>query len=181
MELEDKRTILPVVATAIVAVGIAGWYFIGGSPSGEEAGPVPEVGDVGAATALLELNARLKFSPIVPAAAAPTPPERVFVSENDPRVALNSFRIVGENGFFTPSTIVVGAGENVQVSFTAVDRDYDMAVAAPIGAYVVARKGETQYFGFSMDQEGTYTFMCYRHCPDGGGVSGSIVVVKKNS
>lgn len=179
-EKKGNRGVLTAAGVLVAAVVV--WYGVIGSPArdngaAQNAGSSLPSDDT---LDLIDLNARLRFSPIVPASAALTPPAEVFVSEGGDGATLNSFRIVARNGAFEPSTIVAGAGENMQISFTAVDRDYDMAVAAPIGAYVVAKAGETQYFGFSVAQEGTYTFMCYRLCPEGRRADGTIVILKKN-
>lgn len=160
----------------VAVVVLVAWYGISGGPMGRGNPATPSDNS---SENLIDLNAKLLFSPVVPASAAPTPPEQVFFSGEE-GVRLNSFSIVADRGAFTPSTIVVEGGQNVQVNFTAVDRDYDIGVAAPIGAYVVAKAGETQVFGFSMDQEGTYAFRCQQFCPEGRAIEGSIIILKKN-
>jgi heme/copper-type cytochrome/quinol oxidase subunit 2 len=178
MESQGKKTMLAAVGVVVLALAV--WYGVGGNLTGSPVGP--STADAPLNTTMNDLNARLLFSPIVPVSAAPTPPEQVFfASEQSESVRLNSFTIVADKGSFSPSTIVVGDGENVQINFTAVDRDYDLAVAQPIGAYVRAKAGETQVFGFSTDQVGTYQFMCFQYCPEGRTIEGSIVVLKKNS
>lgn len=91
---------------------------------------------------------------------------------------INIFKLKAENGAFSPNELVFGKGQRVQIEFTAVGADYDLNIALPIGAYIVAKKDKTEVFGFDAEKnkEGVYTFSCRDYCPAGKEMKGKIVV-----
>ena len=77
------------------------------------------------------------------------------------------FTIKAENGTFTPSQIVIQKGDQIQLSFEAVDGTYDFMFTSPIiGFNVTAKKGETKMFGFNSADKptGVYSFGCQNYC-----------------
>ena len=92
--------------------------------------------------------------------------------------SINSFKIKAERGTFSPSELVFEKGQRVQIEFVAVDGDYDLDIAPPIGAYVTAKKGQSSTFGFDAgkNNSGVYTFSCRNYCPEGREMKGTIVV-----
>lgn len=87
------------------------------------------------------------------------------------------FDVTARDGVFEPSRLVLKKGDKVQVNFYAADGEYDMAVAAPIGAHVKAKKGKTAAFGFEAGEAGTYEFTCQDFCPPAKEMRGEFVVV----
>ncbi len=77
------------------------------------------------------------------------------------------FHLEESSSGFSPSTLVIHKTDTVRLQFTAVDGDYDLAIAPPIGAYIAAAKGGSTLFGFDARfvSPGIYTFMCQRLCP----------------
>jgi len=91
---------------------------------------------------------------------------------------ISVFKLKAEQGTFSPSELVLEKGQRVQIEFIAVDADYDLDIAPPIGAYIVAKKGQSSMFGFDAEKnkEGVYTFSCRDYCPAGKEMKGKIVV-----
>ena len=91
--------------------------------------------------------------------------------------SFRSFAIRGENGKFTPSEVIARLNDIVHVTFTAVDKDYDI-VFPSYGMRQAAKKGETKILEFQAVSEGSYKY----YCESCGGVSspanGKIIVVK---
>jgi heme/copper-type cytochrome/quinol oxidase subunit 2 len=89
-----------------------------------------------------------------------------------------SFDISVQNDKFTPSTVTVLVGDTVNISITAVDKDYDFT-QPDYGLSSPLPKGVKKLILFQGTSSGKYTFFC-KSCggPDKGPV-GYIVVVPK--
>lgn len=87
------------------------------------------------------------------------------VKEDTRKVKL--FYLKESSSGFSPSTLVVRKTDTIRLQFTAVDGDYDLAIAPPIGAYIAAAKGGSTLFGFDARSipPGIYTFVCEKLCP----------------
>ena len=72
---------------------------------------------------------------------------------------LRIFEMKGEGGKFVPSTIVVDAGDVVQVKFTAVDADYTVALS-DFGVSKTIKKGTTANVDFQPYDFGQYKITC---------------------
>lgn len=91
-------------------------------------------------------------------------------------VQFSTLDIKAQGGKFVPDTLTVQKGNPVMINFTAVDGTYDIAFQdAKIGFDVIAKKGETQVFGFDTKDKdtGSYKFSCVREC---GSASSSTMV-----
>ena len=77
------------------------------------------------------------------------------------------FRLKESSSGFFPSSIVIHRTDTVRFEFTALDGDYDLAIAPPIGAYIAAAKGGSTLFGFDARSipPGVYIFVCQKLCP----------------
>lgn len=89
-----------------------------------------------------------------------------------------SFNISVQNDKFTPSTVTVLVGDTVNISITAVDKDYDFT-QPDYGLSSPLPKGVKKLILFQGMTSGKYTFFC-KSCggPDKGPV-GYIVVVPR--
>lgn len=120
-----------------------------------------------------------KFSEVVPSDASPTSPDKVITEKLTGRKeSVTVYKIVAESWTYKPDRLVVKKGEQVNLHFEAIDRDYDLEIAAPIGAYVYAKKGELMIIGFGAEMVGTYEMMCQKTCPEGKEMKGELVIVK---
>ncbi len=72
---------------------------------------------------------------------------------------LRIFEMKGEGGKFVPSTIVVNAGDVVQVKFTAVDADYTVSIS-DFGVSKLIKKGTTANVDFQPYDFGQYKMTC---------------------
>ncbi|KKU91714.1 MAG: hypothetical protein UY23_C0001G0320 [Candidatus Jorgensenbacteria bacterium GW2011_GWA1_48_11] len=78
---------------------------------------------------------------------------------------------------FTPDSITVNKGDNLQIDFTAVDGDYDLNIPY-LGAYFSAvKRGATKRLIFDTSLPGTFLFECRDHCPSGGKIQGMLIVL----
>ena len=104
-----------------------------------------------------------------------TPPQSVFVSPQK-ITTIVMYDLVAQNGAFSPSELVVAKGGRVQIAFKAIDADYDLQMAAPLGLYLVAKKGTSMPFGFDASKVGRYEFACQKLCPSSGPMKGVLIV-----
>lgn len=77
------------------------------------------------------------------------------------------FKLQEDINGFTPSEIIISRADRIRIQFTALDGNYDLAFAPPIGAYVAAAQGGSTYLGFDAIYmtPGMYTFVCQKLCP----------------
>ncbi len=107
-----------------------------------------------------------------------TKPVEVIKGPGGSNVEIRSYEIKMEGGAFVPAETVIEKGGRVQISVTAVDADYDVSFAAPLGTYLNVKKGTTSVFGFdaSDSKVGEYTFTCRDLCPKSGTMTGKFIV-----
>ncbi|MCL4399656.1 cupredoxin domain-containing protein [Patescibacteria group bacterium] len=87
--------------------------------------------------------------------------------------------IRAEGGKFVPDKFSVPVGKILMINFTSVDETYDFGFADPkLGFDVIAKKGETQSFGFDTTGKtpGDYVFHCIMKCPAGGTMEGTMTI-----
>lgn len=98
-------------------------------------------------------------------------------AQNPDLKSLKAYEVRMEGGKYSPSELVVAKGGRVQISMIAVDADYDVMFAAPLGVYLNVKKGQEAVFGFDAtnDKVGEYAFTCKDACP-GGAMQGKLVV-----
>ncbi len=92
--------------------------------------------------------------------------------------SLKAYEVKMEKGSYDPSELIVAKGGRVQISMVAVDADYDVVFAAPLGVYLNVKQGQAAVFGFdaSDDKAGEYLFTCKDSCPAGGAMQGRLVI-----
>ena len=121
---------------------------------------VPEKGE--------EISDDLKDVIAVPQVAIPVVPG----SSNKSR----SFAITAENNRFTPENIIVNIGDIVQVTFQAIDKEYDI-VFTGYNMKQTAKQGEIKVLSFTASKDGRFIY----YCETCGGIEslarGEIIVV----
>ncbi len=95
-------------------------------------------------------------------------PENVAAPENvasfvpDTATKDRTFSISAQNNRFTPSEIILNKGDNLNLNFTAVDKDYDFVM--PDFGYrpgaIVIKKGTTKKITFQVTDSGKFKFYC---------------------
>lgn len=89
---------------------------------------------------------------------------------------LRSFVITAENNRFTPENIIVNIGDLVQVTFQAVDKEYDI-IFTGYNMFQTAKQGEIKALSFEASQDGRFIY----YCESCGGIEssarGEIIVV----
>lgn len=103
-------------------------------------------------------------------------PQDVIRREEDGGKALRNFSIKGENNTYVPNTIVVNDGDVINISFTAVEKKYNIFFP-DFGIYKTVEKGQTQTVNFQATPYGQYTFFCKDVCSEE--VEGILIVNKK--
>lgn len=91
---------------------------------------------------------------------------------------LRTFLVSAEAGKFMPSTITVYKNDTVHISFTAVDKEYDITVP-DYGLYRTAKKGETVPLEFRAEQEGQFVYYCDVCGGAGSGTEGRLIVIPR--
>ncbi len=91
--------------------------------------------------------------------------------------AFRHFDISANGNAYSPNTIVVNEGDVIDLSFTAVDKSYDMFLP-DFGIIKTAAKGETVKIQFQGYPYGEYKFYCKTACGSAD-VSGKLIVNKK--
>lgn len=71
-----------------------------------------------------------------------------------------TFQLKMENDKFTPNTVIVKTGDNVNIWVTAVDKDYDFFLGDVYGLITPIIKGETKKMIFQAWQTGKFSFYC---------------------
>jgi len=173
MEVKNKKQVIIWVVVLIIAAGLIGFLYLQQKPG---ASPPPT-------ESVSTAEPSPGFSSDVPADAIPSEPlETITLSPASPKekgIVQKIFDLKAEGGAYQPAQIVMRVGDNVYITFRAIDRDYDLAIAAPIGIYLQAKKGETKPFGFIAPLKGVYTFTCKEMCPPGEEMKGELIVLDK--
>lgn len=105
-----------------------------------------------------------------------TPPQATYKDPSGKGQAVLAYDLIAQGGAFSPSELIIAKGTHVQVNFKAVDADYDLQIAPPIGLYLVAKKGTAMPFGFAASQAGRYEFACQKFCPNNSPMKGVLIV-----
>lgn len=105
-------------------------------------------------------------------------PIRVDAAGPNTKAKYRVFRITIEGGVYNPSTVIVNAGDGVEIQFTSADETYDTVL--PDYGLTVSEisKGQTvKKMIFTAQHPGTYTFSCQRFCPKGK-MEGTLIVAE---
>lgn len=89
-----------------------------------------------------------------------------------------SFDVTVSGDKFTPSTVVVNAGDTTSIHFTALDKDYDFT-QPDMGLSAKLLKGKSQLIQVSPAISGKFTYFCSSCGGPAKGPVGYIVVVPK--
>ena len=105
-------------------------------------------------------------------------PEYVTPTAPGSELSFRSFDVRIEKGRFIPENVVIYSGDVARISFTAVDRAYD--VTQPDTGYKIqVKKGETKEFEGKFPNPGKFTAYCDACGGPEAGFLGYIVVVPK--
>ncbi len=91
---------------------------------------------------------------------------------------LRSFSISADKNEYNPSKIIAYVGDTVHVSFTAVDKDYDI-VFPNYNMMQQAKKGQTKILEFQALQEGDFLYYCDVCGGPNSQTKGHIIIVNK--
>lgn len=176
MFTNKKGVILAGVLAICVVVIILLWgkTFIGWISGPKEAEQNPLTTEFVAEN---EGGLALGFSSNVPAGVVPSESEKERPN-GVPGQPQKVFAIDVSQSGFSVERIVVVRGDRVQFNLTTSEGKYDLAIAPPIGGYVVAEEGKTASLGFDAQTVGTYEFACRLFCPDGAIIKGQVVVME---
>jgi len=85
----------------------------------------------------------------------------VSVSKAAPGVSakLRVFNISAQNDLYSPSTVIIKAGDTVHINFTAVDKTYDITFP-DYGMKQIVNKGQTKVLEFQAVTTGKFTYYC---------------------
>ena len=92
--------------------------------------------------------------------------------------SLRRFSLKIQDDKFSPDTVIVNKGDVIQLSITALDKNYDFT-QPDFGFKKSISKGQTQEIGFQASATGKFTFFC-NACggPDKGPIGYIIIVAK---
>lgn len=185
MEEGNKKNIVFGVVLGVVLV-VAGVWFFGGKNAAEKSGSAPKGPDIfrpenPKALPTIEGGTRetLKEKIETPEAGATPKSTDVAVPVNVSQIgtaAGRTFEIKGENGAFSPNTIVVNELDIITVNLSAVDDAYSISFP-DFGVYLKVEKGASARRQFQAYPFGEYVFSCSDVCKTP--VSGKLIVNKK--
>jgi len=165
MPIDKKKVIMiAVVVVVVVVVAVALILLVKQSPSvpGPAAGPA---GGKPAAPAGPVTRETAPENVTVPNQGDKNAPQNVAVPSSvspgsaSGSTSIRKFSIKIENNEFTPNTVIVKLGDTVDLSFTAVDRDYDFT-QPDYGFKASVLKGSSQRIQFGATAAGKFTFYC---------------------
>ncbi len=122
---------------------------------------IPETGDV--------MSDDLKNVIAVPATTVPA------ISGSS--IKIRAFVIKAENNQFTPENIIVNFNDSVEITFEAVDKEYDITVQG-YNLKQVAKQGEVKTLSFQANQDGRFFYYCNSCGGMESSARGEIIVVK---
>ncbi len=120
---------------------------------------VPGIGEVGMSTGVAIPKAVAQAAPLA-------------------ETSFRSFDIKVSGGTFTPDTIIVGSGDTVHISLTAVDKSYDFT-EPDYGFHVPLPRGRTKLIEFAAVTSGKFTFFCESCGGTASKSKGFLIVVPK--
>jgi heme/copper-type cytochrome/quinol oxidase subunit 2 len=178
-----KKHLSYLIAIGVCVVLIAGAWVMSFRAAPNEGVPLtPVVAEPGMQTtgpnSLVSDQFYPPYSANIPKGiSAPTPAQAPSSTNTERPKAPVMLTLREDASGFTPRELVVKRGSRVQIEFTAVDGRYDLVIARPIGAYVVAEQGMSTTFGFDAKIAGTYEFSCKLLCPANEPIRGNIVII----
>jgi heme/copper-type cytochrome/quinol oxidase subunit 2 len=178
--MEKKELVIIIIAVVIVAVAAA-WILIaqhGAVPGAGQGGGGPQAGAPAIATrTAVPANVTVPTAEATGSVAANVAvPTTVAPANPTDSASYRNFAITIANDAFSPSEIVVYAGDTVSVSFTAVDKAYDFTLP-DYGMKVPIPQGSTRQIQLSPHATGTFLFYCTSCGGPARGPTGHLVVV----
>ncbi len=167
MEQNKTRNILIIVVAVILIAIVVGLYYVNQSKT-----PVSSQN-----TVTPEGVNNPQTNPTAAAnSGAPQPSKITGGPLGSAKNPVMTYPILAENGKFNPTETTIAKGGKVQVSIAAIDANYDISFAAPLGTHLAIKKGQLVVFPFDASESkvGTYTFTSKD--PQGGTMTGTLVV-----
>lgn len=167
MEQNKTRNILIIVVAVILIAIVVGLYYANQSKAPVSNQNMVTPGGVN----------NPQTNPVVASSSGALQPSKItggpLGSAKNP---VMTYPIAAENGKFNPSETIIAKGGKVQVSIAAVDADYNISFAAPLGTNLAIKKGQMVVFPFDASESkiGTYTFTSKDS--QGGTMTGTLVV-----
>ena len=183
--MENKK-INPAIIGIVVGVIIVGGtiFFFQKSPKNQGTGVGQEEKKVENPNALETVQGgtreKIKTQVKTPEPTDQAPSEDIAVPKaaikvgEQKQAAIRTFELRGENGKFSPSTIVVDELDVVEIELNAVDGDYDIFFP-DFGVVKTAKKGTTEKLQFQAYPFGEYVFRCKTSCK----AEGKLIVNEK--
>lgn len=185
MEEGNKKNIVIGVVAGVLLIVVGVWFF-GGKNTAEKGASVPKGPDVfrpenPKALPTIEGGTReaLKEKIETPEVGAEPKSADVAVPMSVSQIgtaAGRTFEIKGENGAFSPNTIVVNEFDIITVSLSAVDAEYSISFP-DFGIYWKVEKNSSARRQFQAYPFGEYVFSCSDVCKTP--VLGKLIVNKK--
>ncbi len=174
--MQNKKRTLIILVVALVVVVVAIILLTSGNGGNQStnngvSGSSPTASTTGPTFKALDAKEASAYEITKPTEKAPTPPKYTGPD-------INVYEIKASKDGFSPETLVIGNTGPVQIKFTAVDGNYDLSFAPPIGAYIAASQGGSTVFGFNAKDvaAGAYTFTCKTSCPSGKAIQGTLII-----
>ncbi len=110
------------------------------------------------------------FSSSIPKNATASVPKNEAPASANPNLdtKIKSFDLQATKSGFIPSSITVNSGDNLQISFAAVDGDYDLSIPYLGASFNIVKKGATRILPFDTSLPGTFIFRARKLVSDGG-------------
>lgn len=90
--------------------------------------------------------------------------------------SFRSFAIIADNDTFSPLKIIAKVGDTVNISFSAVDKNYDI-IFPSYNMQKTAKAGQTEMLQFNARKEGSFTYYCSICGGPEAGPKGNIIIV----
>jgi plastocyanin len=103
-------------------------------------------------------------------------PNTVIPSNPGSSSSFRSFAIIADNDNFSPLKVIANLGDTINISFTAVDKDYDI-VFPSYNMRQRALMGQTQTLRFKAREAGSFSYYCSVCGGPETGPRGNIIIV----
>ena len=98
-----------------------------------------------------------------------------ILEEEESEVKL--YEILALSDGFNPQETIVSKDEASQISVIAEDGDYDIVFPDPLDKHFILKTGQSAVFRIKSDTPaGRYVFACKDQCPEGGPISGTLII-----
>ena len=132
----------------------------------------------------VETRAPVLTGAVVPDVGATGGPKNIAVPDistsGNPtnKSSFRSFSLVASGGKFIPDTIIANQGDTIDITMTAIDRDYDFT-QPDFGFKVQVPRGDAKKIQFTASATGKFTYYCAVCGGPFKGPLGYIVIVSK--